>query len=96
MTISELRRAIAERLGEDFDLGLSITKKRVTLTLHVVGGTVTETSSDDWEAGVHTHSRNTRSGMAQYIVTVYGTDDWEYAAGHLLTLIDDVSGLVVS
>lgn len=97
MTVSELRRAIAERLGDDADtsFSMSIAKNRVTLNVHVFAATVPETRSHDHKAGVHTSTSNDR-GIAGYMATVYGTDDWEAAAPHLLTLIDDVSGLVVS
>lgn len=96
MTTSELRRAIAERLGKNAsDFRLTIEVDHAVCLRVSTEGTVAETNSDDLAEHVQT-STTQHNERAIYVVWKLDTDDWEAAAPHLLTLIDDVAGLVVS
>ena len=97
MTTSALRRAIAERLGVAIDkVNVSLDLAGDIVILRATApGVVADTTSDDLAARVYTSSY-IRHGRAIYIVRCLGADDEQGACQHLLTLIDDVAGLVVS
>ncbi len=93
MTVKSFYRQIADRLGERVQIHVTISADYVTIAAVVPGGTVVETITQTPDVWSRTR---TSAGRAHYVVDVWDSHDVEAAVPHLLTLIDDVAGLVVS